>query len=307
MKRGRLPLTALRSFEAAGRHLSFSRAAEELFVSQAAVSRQIRDLERLLGRPLFERLHRRVELTETGRALLEQLTASFDQIDQRLSQIMAAGMQTELKVSVEPSFAAALLIPRLGGFHRLHPGIDVLVDANLELVEFRSHSAEIAIRYGARNTTWPRVQSRHLFDVRLVPVLAPSLLRSRPALKTPADLRGFPLLHDTNRDVWSEWFRLAGVGDYVAERGVIFPDSALVMQSARLGQGVGLGDRTMEADDLAAGTLVRPFDAELPYGAYWLVAPDFGRLGPAADAFAEWAMAEFGQERGAAGTDVKNP
>lgn len=297
MKRGRLPLTALRSFEAAGRHLSFSRAAAELFVSQAAVSRQIRDLERLLGRRLFERLHRRVELTEAGRALLEQLTASFDQIDRQLTRVMAADMQTELKASVEPSFAAALLIPHLGDFNRLHPGIDVLVDANPELVEFRSHAAEIAIRYSASDTAWPRVQSRHLFDVRLTPVLAPSLQRSRPRPETPADLRGFPLLHDTSRDFWSDWFRVAGVADHVAERGAIFQDSALVMQAARLGQGVGLGDRRMEAGDLAAGTLVRPFDVELPSGAYWLVAPDYGQLGPAAAAFAEWAMARFGQER----------
>ena len=102
MKRGRLPLTALRSFEAAGRHLSFSRAAEELFVSQAAISRQIRELEALIGRPLFDRLHRRVELTDAGHRLLDQLTRSFDDIDQRLSEIQADVAQTLLKISVEP-------------------------------------------------------------------------------------------------------------------------------------------------------------------------------------------------------------
>lgn len=297
MKRGRLPLTALRSFEAAGRHLSFSRAADELFVSQAAVSRQIRDLERSVGRPLFQRLHRRVALTEAGRSLLEQLTASFDAIDQRMTQIMSVPAQVELKVSVEPSFAAALLVPRLPSFHELHPGIDVLVDANLEVIELRRHDVEIAIRYGARATSWPRVQARHLFDVLTTPVLAPSLLRSRPNLTGPADLRDFPLLHDTRRDIWAEWFRLAGVTDYVSERGPVFPDSALVMQSARLGHGVGLGDRRMEADDLAAGRLVRPFPIELPFGAYWLVAADFSALGPAAQAFAQWAMSEFSEDR----------
>ncbi len=299
MKRGRLPLTALRSFEAAGRLTSFSRAAEELYVSQAAISRQIRDLERLLGRPLFERLHRRVALTEAGRSLLEQLTESFDAIDRRLAQIMAAPVQVELKVSVEPSFAAALLIPRLASFHLLHPDIDVIVDANLELIEFRRHDAEIAIRYGAQSNSWPRVESRHLFDVSLTPVMAPSLMRSRPPVETPGDLRGFPLLHDTNRDFWGDWFRLAGVTDYVPERGAIFPDSAMVVQSARLGHGVGLGDRKMEAIDLAAGTLVRPFDVELPQGAYWLVTPDFAKLSPTAEAFAQWASAEFGGRRDA--------
>src|SRR5687768_17014546 len=116
MKRGRLPLTALRSFEAAGRHLSFSRAAEELYVSQAAVSRQIRELEALIGRPLFGRLHRRVELTDAGQELLRQLTQSFDAIDLKLTEIQA-NLQGELvKVSTEPFFAGAWLIPRLNRF-----------------------------------------------------------------------------------------------------------------------------------------------------------------------------------------------
>jgi DNA-binding transcriptional LysR family regulator len=116
MKRGRLPLTALRSFEAAGRLLSFSRAAEELFVSQAAISRQVRELEQLIGRPLFERRHRRVVLTEPGQTLLDQLTVSFDDIDRQLSLIIAEQAQSLLRVSVEPAFAAALLIPRLNLF-----------------------------------------------------------------------------------------------------------------------------------------------------------------------------------------------
>lgn len=113
MKRGRLPLTALRSFEAAGRHLSFSKAAEELFVSQAAVSRQIRELEIVVGRPLFERLHRRVELTDSGRNLLEQLTKSFDDIDRRLNDVIVAPIENVVTVSVEPSLAASWLVPRL--------------------------------------------------------------------------------------------------------------------------------------------------------------------------------------------------
>src|SRR5690349_19659508 len=129
MKRGRLPLTAMRSFEAAGRLLSFSRAAEELFVSQAAISRQVRELEAFVGKPLFERLHRRVVLTEAGRLLLEQLTASFDDLDRRLSQILAEPVRADLRVSVEPSFAAGWLVPRLHRFRQRHPDVDLSIES----------------------------------------------------------------------------------------------------------------------------------------------------------------------------------
>lgn len=290
MKRGRLPLTALRSFEAAGRQLSFSGAAAELYVSQAAISRQIRELETIVGKPLFDRLHRRVVLTEPGRQLLAQLTRSFDDIDLVLSDIIAETGPAALKVSVEPSFAGALLIPRLHQFQTSHPDVDVSVDADMRLVEFRNHEAEIAIRYSASAKSWPRTQARHLYDVRLTPVLTPELLASAGPLVSPADLRHFTLLHDSSRDAWARWFVAAGLPDMAQQRGPIFPDSSLIMQAARLGHGVALGDGLMERDDLSAGTLVRPFDTEVPFGAYWLVAADFDRLSPQATAFALWVM-----------------
>jgi LysR family transcriptional regulator, glycine cleavage system transcriptional activator len=288
MKRGRLPLTALRSFEAAGRLLSFSRAAEELFVSQAAVSRQIRELETLVGKPLFERLHRRVALTEPGQKLLAQMTTSFDDIDRVLAHIIAEPAQATLKVSVEPSFAGALLIPRLYQFQKLHPEIDVTVDSDIRLVEFRSHEAEIAVRFSAVAKSWPRTQAQHLHDVSLTPVLAPELLASGPPLTSPSDLSHYTLLHDSNRDAWAKWFVAAGMPEMAQQRGPIYPDSSLIMQAARLGHGVALGDRFMEMNDLRTGTLVRPFDIEVPFGAYWLVAADFDRLSPQAKAFSQW-------------------
>jgi LysR family glycine cleavage system transcriptional activator len=296
MKRGRLPLTAMRSFEAAGRLLSFSRAAEELFVSQAAISRQIRELENLIGKPLFERLHRRVVLTDAGRSLLDQLSVSFDDISARFAAIIAEPMTSLLRVSVEPSFAAALLIPRLNQFRALRPEIDVVVDASLQVSDFRNDGIELAIRYGAAATSWPRVESRHLFDVGLTPVLSPALLKTGAPLASPADLQRHTLLHDFNRDGWARWFEAAGLPEMAQQRGPIFPDSALIMQAAKLGHGVGLGDRFMEATDLAAGTLIRPFDIDAPYGAYWLVAPDLAALSPAATAFADWVVKEFGKD-----------
>lgn len=300
MKRGRLPLTSMRSFEAAGRMLSFSRAAEELFVSQAAISRQVRELEAFIGKPLFERLHRRVELTEAGKALLDQLTISFDDIDRRLMTIIDVEPTALLRISVEPAFAAALLIPRLNDFRQLHPDVDVVVDASADLIEFRSGEAEIAIRHSPVATSWPHVQSRHLLDVALTPVMTPAVRAAGRALNSPEDLRHYTLLHEYNRDGWARWFTAAGLPDLAQQRGPLFPDSGLVMQATRLGHGVGLGDVDMEADDLHAGTLVRPFDVCAPYGAYWLVTPDFARLSPAANAFAEWTMKTFVRKQTAA-------
>jgi LysR family glycine cleavage system transcriptional activator len=300
MKRGRLPLTALRSFEAAGRHLSFSRAAEELFVSQAAVSRQIRELETLIGRPLFERLHRRVALTDAGQELLAQLTRSFDAIDVKLTQLQAEQPQAILRISVEPAFAGALLIPKLHRFQRLHPQIDVQVDADTRLVEFRRHEAEIAIRHSVSATSWPRTDARHLLDVALTPVMTPGLLASGP-LGSPKDLARHTLLHETDRNGWEHWFRAAGFPELALQRGPIFPDATLVMQACRLGHGIGLGDRRMEAEDLRANVLVRPFDIDAPFGAYWLVTPNFRKLSKPAAVFAAWIIAEFSTEDAAEG------
>ncbi|TGV78600.1 LysR family transcriptional regulator, partial [Mesorhizobium sp. M00.F.Ca.ET.149.01.1.1] len=144
MKRGRLPLTALRSFETAGRHLSFSGAAEELYVSQAAISRQIRELETFLRQPLFLRLHRRVELTDAGQRLLDQLVRSFDDIDRVLSELVASPAQSVVRVSVEPSLAAVWLVPRLNRFRQLRPDIDVSLEVDARPIEFRSDQPELA-------------------------------------------------------------------------------------------------------------------------------------------------------------------
>lgn len=293
MKRGRLPLTALRSFEAAGRHGSFSRAAEELFVSQAAVSRQIRELEAAIGTPLFERLHRRVALTESGVRLLRQVNESFDAIDRALSAVMAAPQQQMVKVSVEPCFAGLWLVPKLDAFNRLHPDIDASLDVDARVIEFRRDEASIAIRYSASRTSWPRSRAEHLADISVAPVLCPDLLASGPPLRTPADLVGHTLLHDESRDGWSRWFEAAGVREAAARRGPIFTDSALATQAARLGHGVALGDIALIGEELRAGRLVMPFPIAIPYGAYWLVTPEHGRPDRAAAAFTDWLKAEL--------------
>lgn len=296
MKRGRLPLTALRSFEAAGRHLSFSRAAEELFVSQAAVSRQIRELERLVGRPLFERLHRRVRLTEAGHELLGQLVQSFDAIDRKLSEIQARPQGSMVKVSTEPFFAGAWLMPRLNRFRVLHPGIDVTVDVSTRLVEFRTHEADLAVRHSETRSEWPRTQARHLFESPATPVVSPELLANGPPLKTVADLASHTLLHEENRDGWARWLKAAGAETVTTGRGPIFADGTLTTRAAALGHGVALGDLFMNAAELRDGSLVQPYRVTLPFGSYWLVAPDFDALSEPARVFADWLVAEIEAE-----------
>jgi LysR family glycine cleavage system transcriptional activator len=296
MKRGRLPLTSLRSFEAAGRHLSFSRAAEELYVSQAAISRQVRELEALIGRQLFDRLHRSVRLTETGAVLLQRLTASFDDIDRQLAEIVAGSTPSELRVNVEPSFAGEFLIQRLNSFQRQHPDIDIAIDSELRLIEFRGNEADLAIRYGEFATSWPRTESRHLIDVETTPVMTRELLASGAPVRSPSDLARYTLLHDNNRNGWANWFAKLGFPELALQRGPVYADAALAMQAAKLGHGVALGDRILNGDDIRAVRLVCPFELEtydVKCGAYWLVAPDLKRISKPAMVFVEWLEAEM--------------
>lgn len=298
MKRGRLPLTALRSFEAAGRHLSFSRAAEELFVTQAAISRQIRELETFLNQPLFVRYHRRVELTDAGQKLLGQLIKSFDDIDRRLSALSAKPAQSVVGVSVEPSLAASWLVPRLNRFRMLRPDIDVSLDVDPRLIEFRSDQAELALRFSAHNTSWPRSEAERLAPVIDSPVASPALLASGPALECPADLRRYTLLHEENRQGWARWFEAAGAAeDAAAARGPLLADAALSKQAALLGHGVALGDLLLVREELVSGTLVKPFETNVVCGAYWLVARNLRKLSEPAEAFADWIRAEFQESR----------
>ncbi len=290
MKRGRLPLTALRTFEAAGRLASFTLAADELAVSQAAVSRQVKELEADLGKPLFERRHRSVRLTPAGQALLDVLSRSFDAMDASLAEIRGRRGGGLLEISAEPSFAACWLVPHLDDFQTEHPEIDVTVESDGRLIEFRTHEAEVAIRYGENAKAWPRTEADHLADVDMVPVMMPCLLADGPPLDTPADLLAYTLLHEENRGAWQRWFAAAGLPDVSLGRAQIFTEGNLVLQAALRGHGVALVDRAFAAEDVAEGRLVQPFDLSIRYGAYWLVTRSFKRLSPEARAFRAWLL-----------------
>ena len=288
MKRGRLPLTALRSFEVAGRLMSFSQAADELHVSQAAVSRQIRELEQSIGHRLFLRLHRRVDLTPEGRSLLAVLTRAFDEVDNCLTDIARGATASELRISVEPSFASCWLMPKIGAFQAANPQVDLSIDTDHRLVEFRTGEAELAVRYGATATSWPRTESLRLWTSNAVVVAAPSLLAGRPAIRNSADLAAFTLLHEENRLLWGQWFAAQGETIPAPARGPILTDGGLVLQAVLAGQGVALLDRLFVVEQIAAGRLVQLFDSPFAVGAYFLVTRRFDRLAPPAQRFMAW-------------------
>lgn len=258
----RLPnLGALQAFEAAARHASFARAAGELGVTAAAVSHRVKDLERELGRPLFQRLNRAVRLTPEGRALAATLGDGFARIRAGVEEFR--GRSRTLALNVVPSLAAKWLVPRLDRFAAAHPGIAVVLTATEALRAPGSQDADVAIRFGAG--PYPGLDDHILFPLTLIPVCTPDLARR---LKTPADLAGIVLLHDTPRQVvmpgWPEWLVLAGVATEVdGRRGPRFSAGNLTIEGALAGQGVALGIGPFVVDDIVAGRLVAPFPITL--------------------------------------------
>ncbi len=294
MKRGRLPLTALRSFEASGRLENITKAAEELFVSQAAVSRQVRELETILGQRLFERQHRRIRLTPAGSTLLAVLTDGFDRMEDCLKLLSETRETAVLTVSVEPGFAALWLVQNLADFRTGYPAIDVNVDADGRLIEFRSGDAELAIRCSDGKSKWPRTQARRLYDLHMAPVASPDLLAKIGVPGQPAELLQYTLLHEEDRILWQEWFATAQVEHDPIQHGPLFADGGLVMQAMLDGHGIGILDKRLIAREVANGRLVQLFDVPFQYGTYWLVARDFTKLSRAGADFTHWLTARLG-------------
>lgn len=289
----RLPsLKALRAFEAAARHGSFSAAAGELSVTHAAISHQIRALEEDLGAQLFHRTGRHVELNERGQKLFPALTAAFDQMSEAWA-LAGAKDSAALTVSVEPSFAARWLVLRLGKFNRAHPEIELRLLPSAEVVDFSREDVDIGVRYGLGG--WPDVVSEKLFEATVYPVCAPSLIDPRKPIRKPEDLKAYPLLHEETMQHWLNWLEQAGVKHpRWAAKGPLFIEASLALQAAASGQGVALANDTLAMADLAEGRLVRLFDIEMPdEEGYWLVYPE-GPRKPKVDAFRNWIREEAG-------------
>lgn len=297
MSRRLPPLNALRAFEAAGRHLSFTKAADELAVTQAAISHQVKGLEETLGVQLFRRFNRRLMLTDAGQRYLPALTEAFERIDGATQRLYADEAEGALKISVANSFAAKWLLPRLPKFLARHPDIDVQVSASDRLTDFGRDDIDMGIRYGLG--TYPGLRVDLLMDDKVFPVCSPALLEGARPLRGPADLRHHTLLHDDVRGSefpdWRKWLKAAGVSDVNPDRGPGYSHSSLVIQAAVEGQGVALARGSLVTLDLEAGRLVQPFGPELPSNfSCYVVAPKATADRPKIKAFRDWLFEEAG-------------
>jgi LysR family glycine cleavage system transcriptional activator len=297
MERHLPPLNALRAFEAAARHLSITRAAEELHVTPAAVSHQVKGLEAYLGVQLFKRANRSLLLTDAGQACLPGLHEGFDRLAEAMEAVRAGDESGPLTVSVPPSFGAKWLVTRLDRFRQANPGYDVRLDASMRLVDLLREGVDIAVRYGAGHYEGMRVD--RLMDEVAIPVCSPRLLEGDAPLRVPADLCRHTLLHhtapyqDDSYPDWRMWLQAAGVDSCDLSRGPTFSLASMAVQAAIDGQGVALVGSVLVADDIAAGRLVRPFELSFPVNfAYYVVCPVVTADRPRVVAFREWLLEE---------------
>ncbi|MCC8364779.1 MULTISPECIES: transcriptional regulator GcvA [Xenorhabdus] len=291
------PLNALRVFDAAARHLSFTKAAEELFVTQAAVSHQMKSLEDFLGLKLFRRRNRSLLLTEEGQSYYLDIKEIFTAINEATRKLQARSAKGALTVSLSPSFAIQWLVPRLSGFNQSFPGIDVRIQAVDREEDKLADDVDVAIFYGRGN--WPGLRTDKLYPEYLLPVCSPSLLMGERPLKTPADLVNHTLLHDSSRRDWQAYVRQLDMQQLInVQQGPIFSHSAMVIQAAVHGQGVALANNVMAQNEIDAGRLVCPFnDVLVSKNAFYLVCQDNqAELGKIA-AFRKWVLTQAASEQ----------
>lgn len=284
-------LNALRAFESAGRNLSFTRAAEELNVTQAAISHQIKTLEQQLGFRLFRRIHRGLRLTEAGQAYLPEVRQAFERLEVATERLVTNDATGVLTVSVLPSFAAKWLVPRLMQFQAKHPDIDVRVSAVDRAIDFEQEDIDLGIRFGRGD--YRGLKAVPLMAEFVTPVCSPELAAKGAGLRHPEDLQNFTLLHDDMHLNWAEWLKAAGVSGIDASRGPFFSDSAMLVNAAVEGLGVALGRSALAAGDLEAGRLIRPFELSLPTAfGYYIVYPERRADRPKIAAFRDWLLEE---------------
>lgn len=294
MVRPHLPLNALRAFEAAARHLSFTRAAIELHVTQAAVSHQVKLLEERLGVTLFRRLPRGLMITEEGLALLPTLEESFDRMADMLERFEGGHMREVLVVGAVGTFAVGWLLPRLADFRQRHPFIDVRLSTNNNRVDIAAEGLDYAIRFG--NGAWHDTEAEPLLEAPLSALCVPAIARQ---LKTPDDIPRQTLLRSYRADEWPSWLERAGAA-VPQITGPVFDSSVLMVEAALQGAGVALAPPLMFSRHMASGALEQPFPVYVSKGSYWLTRLKSRTPTPAMAAFAGW-MGEMAVETRAAG------
>ena len=283
------PLNSLKCFEAAGRLLSFTGAARELSVTQAAISHQIKVIEEFLGFPLFVRYPRRLALTEQGKVLLPEVIEAFDRVSQAIGTLDKEQYSNLLSVRLAPSFAAKWLSPRLKYFWLQYPEIDLCLFHAHDAVDFEREEIDIAVTYGKGD--WPNVVADKLLSLDFFPVCSPTFMHNDKPLTNIDNLRYYSLLHDANYECWQDWLKLAGVNGIATEKGTIIDDTNVLIQAAIDGQGIALGSSTFVEDHLESGKLIRPFETVLVNEfSYYVVCPPAHLKNPAVLAFKEWLL-----------------
>ncbi|WID99096.1 LysR family transcriptional regulator [Bosea vestrisii] len=286
MLRPHLPLNALRAFEASARHLSFTKAAIELCVTQAAISHQVKGLEERLGIELFRRLPRGLALTDEGRSLLPTLRDSFDRIAGLLERFETGRPVEVLNVGAVGTFALGWLLPRLAGFRQAHPQIDLRLTTNNNRVDLAAEGLDYALRFGGG--AWHGTAALRLFDAPMTPVCSPALAA---ALRQPVDCTEQVLLRSYRADEWKLWSEAAGIEPLQA-RGPVFDTSIALAEVAAAGEGIALVPALLFSRYFDDGRLVRPFPIEVALGSYWLTWLQSRSLTPAMLAFRDWLQEE---------------
>jgi len=288
------PIAALRALEAAARHMSYTKAAVELHITQSAVSHQIRHAEELWGLKLFERRGRRILLTQNGQALIPVVRGFINGLTTTLEELKGEDSRDSLRVSLLQSFAFKWLVPRLGNFNQERPGIDVWISTTEELVDFSLDNADMGIRLGHGN--WPELHVTPLLKEYVFPVCSPRMLEKLGTPSNPSDLFDYPLLRRSAMDIcprWRDWFRDAGIQIKRIPKGTKFPDTSMAVQAAIDGQGIALARSAHVSDDLASGRLVKLFNIYSESNvAYFVVCPRGKENNPSIVAFTEWLLEE---------------
>ncbi len=285
--------TALRAFEVAARRLNFTQTADELNLTQGAVSHQIRELETRLGVALFERQGRGLELSAAGQRYLPFVQDALERLRAGGRALQADQPSHALTVSLSPPFAAKWLVPRLGAFSAAHPDIDLRISANMQHVSFVDDGIDMAIRHG--NGDWPDLHVTRLWTEEIFPVCSPTLLANGPPLRNIADLANHVLIHDRSRAGWASWLDYVGADTSAIDldRGPGFNQTHLAVDAAVAAQGVALSRTALAAGDLAAGRLVQPLRETQPAPfAYWIVCPKSDADAPNITRFRDWLLEE---------------